>query len=62
MRQLFRLSGMVNSHDPHRPIQIPGERSGGAENPSKFYTPDETFIPAFVSDLPDVRTELSYYH
>lgn len=52
---------MVNSHDPHRPFQIPGELSDGAENPSKLYSPQEAIIPGFVSDLPDVRKEMSYY-
>ncbi|MCX6327009.1 MAG: sulfatase [Bacteroidia bacterium] len=52
---------MVNSHDPHRPFQIPGELLDGAQNPSKFYTPQEAVIPGFIPDLPDVRKELSYY-
>ena len=52
---------MVNSHDPHRPFQIPGQLSNGAEYPSQFYSPDQAAIPGFVADLPDVRKELSYY-
>lgn len=30
---------MVNSHDPHRPFQVPGKLTKGAKEPSKFYTP-----------------------
>ena len=52
---------MVNSHDPHRPFQIPNKLSKGAEAPSKYYTPDEVEVPGFVPDLELVREELSFY-
>lgn len=53
---------MVNSHDPHRPYHIPSEPlKNGAEKPSRIYAPDEIQVPGFVTDLPQVRTELSYY-
>ena len=53
---------MVNSHDPHRPFHIPGDvLKGGAENPSRLYTPEDAAIPGFLPDLPDVRKEYSYY-
>lgn len=52
---------MVNSHDPHRPFQIPNKLSKGAEAPSRYYNPDEVEVPGFVPDLENVRLELSYY-
>jgi len=53
---------MVNSHDPHRPFHIPGEKDmAGAEVPSRIYKPDEIEVPGFVPDLPMVREEISYY-
>ena len=52
---------MVNSHDPHRPFQIPGELKDGAENPSRVYSEEEAAIPGYLPDLPDIRKELSYY-
>lgn len=54
---------MVNSHDPHRPYFDPSlPLTGGAEKPSRIYTPDEITVPGFVTDLPLVRKELSYYY
>jgi len=54
---------MVNSHDPHRPYHVPSEPlKDGAEKPSRIYSPDEIQVPGFVTDLPQVRTELSYYY
>lgn len=52
---------MVNSHDPHRPYQLPGKLAKGAKEPSKYYGPDEAAVPGFLPDLPDVRKEISYY-
>ncbi len=52
---------MVNSHDPHRPFQKPGNPTRGAERPSKLYKPNEVDVPGFLPDLPKVRLELSYY-
>jgi N-sulfoglucosamine sulfohydrolase len=52
---------MVNSHDPHRPFQVPGRLSQGSKEPSKIYTPKEAAVPGFLPDLPDVRKEISYY-
>jgi N-sulfoglucosamine sulfohydrolase len=54
---------MVNSDDPHRPYHNPDEPlTKGAEAPSRIYSPDEITVPGFVSDLPEVRTELSHYY
>lgn len=54
---------MINSHDPHRPFQAPnGPLLKGAEWPSKLYKPDEIFVPGFLPDLPEVRTEISHYY
>jgi N-sulfoglucosamine sulfohydrolase len=52
---------MVNSHDPHRPFQVPGRLSLGSEEPSRIYTPEQAVIPGFLPDLPDIRQEISYY-
>ncbi len=53
---------MVNSHDPHRPYFNPAlPLKNGEEKPSKIYNPEEVSVPGFVSDLPGVRQELSYY-
>ena len=39
---------MVNSHDPHRPFYNPDEGpKGGAEVPSRLYSPDEIEVPGF---------------
>lgn len=54
---------MVNSHDPHRPYFNPDlPLTKGEEMPSRIYKPDEITVPGFVSDLPQVRKELSYYY
>ena len=52
---------MVNSHDPHRPFQVPGRLLPGAETPSKLYKPEDVPVPGFLPDLPGVRAELSTY-
>lgn len=54
---------MVNSDDPHRPYHNPEEPlTKGAEAPSRIYSPDEITVPGFVTDLPEVRKELSHYY
>ncbi len=54
---------MVNSHDPHRPFYNPDEGpNGGAEVPSRLYSPDEIEVPGFLPDLPLIRKELSWYY
>ncbi|WP_207534122.1 sulfatase family protein [Desertivirga arenae] len=53
---------MVNSHDPHRPYYNPSiPLKDGEEKPSRIYAANEIAVPGFVSDLPGVREELSYY-
>ena len=53
---------MVNSHDPHRPFFNPSlPLQNGEEKPSRIYSSEEITVPGFVSDLPEVRKELSYY-
>ena len=52
---------MVNSHDPHRPFQVPGKLLPGAEAPTKLYRPKDVPVPGFLPDLPGVRSELSHY-
>jgi N-sulfoglucosamine sulfohydrolase len=54
---------MINSHDPHRPFFNPDEPlTGGAEAPSRIYSPGEIEVPGFVPDLSKVRLEMSYYY
>jgi len=53
---------MINSHDPHRPFQDNTTLLPGSEWPSKMFTPEEAYVPGFLSDLPEVRTELSHYY
>ena len=54
---------MVNSDDPHRPYHNPAQPlTKGAEAPSRIYKPYEIDVPGFVTDLPKVREELSYYY
>ena len=53
---------MVNSHDPHRPFQVPGKLLRGAEAPSRLHKPAEIHVPGYLPDLPLVRQELSYYY
>ncbi|MAX27707.1 MAG: hypothetical protein CMJ19_24700 [Phycisphaeraceae bacterium] len=57
---------MLNSHDPHRafygndPAQW-YEDAIPAVKPSRVFTPDESFVPGFLPDLPEVRLEISEY-
>lgn len=52
---------MVNSHDPHRPFQVPGKLSPGAEHPSTYFTPEEAYVPGYLPNLPELRVQMSYY-
>ncbi len=53
---------MVNSHDPHRPYCEKGKLGHrDAEEPSRWYSPEEVEIPGFLPDIPQVRTELAAY-
>ncbi|MCF7849594.1 MAG: sulfatase [Kiritimatiellales bacterium] len=54
---------MVNSHDPHRPFHNPdGRKMKDAEEPSKLFKPSEVVVQKNLSDLPQVREELSWYY
>lgn len=53
---------MVNSHDPHRPFHNPKTASKLWSTPSKLYSPDEVIVPTYLTDLPEVRLELSHYY
>ncbi|WP_269538883.1 sulfatase family protein [Cerasicoccus fimbriatus] len=59
---------MLNSHDPHRPFYGNDEsawyddRESPAAKPSKTFTPDEVTTPDFLTDLPEVRLEVSEYY
>lgn len=57
---------MANSHDPHRPF------AGSEDELTKFwgfntyaprtYRAEEVWVPKFLPDLPDIRTELAQYY
>ncbi len=53
---------MVNSHDPHRPFHNPERPMKSAEEPSRLFTPEEVPVPSYLTDLPEVRKELSHYY
>jgi N-sulfoglucosamine sulfohydrolase len=53
---------MVNSHDPHRPFHEPGKPMKGAEAPSRLFSPGDVYVPSYLSDLPEVREEMSHYY
>ena len=53
---------MVNSHDPHRPFHNPKTANKNWSTPSRLYTPDEVTVPTYLTDLPEVREELSHYY
>lgn len=53
---------MVNSHDPHRPFHNPDRPIKNAEEPSRLFTPAEVPVPSYLTDLPEVRMELSHYY
>ncbi len=53
---------MANSHDPHRPFA--GSEASTPKNypaPPRTYKPGEIVVPAFLPDLPEIRTELAQY-
>lgn len=53
---------MANSHDPHRPFA--GSEASPPKNypaPPRTYKADEIVVPAFLPDLPEIRTELAQY-
>jgi N-sulfoglucosamine sulfohydrolase len=57
---------MLNSHDPHRPFfgNDPADwyqDDCPAVKPSRVFSPEESFVPGFLPDLPDVRLEISEY-
>ena len=54
---------MINCHDPHRPYQRPdGKLLPGAEWPSRFFSPEESYVPGFLPALPEVKEEMSHYY
>ncbi len=57
---------MANSHDPHRPFagsQDELEKFYGYNTyASRYYTPEEAWVPGFLPELPEVRKELAQYY
>ncbi len=60
---------MANSHDPHRPFAGSAQELhshphafGFNTYASRYYTADEAWVPGFLPDLPDIRTELAQYY
>jgi len=53
---------MVNSHDPHRPFHNPEKAKPNWSTPSKLYSPEDVVVPSYLTDLPEVREELSHYY
>lgn len=57
---------MANSHDPHRPFAGSEDELvkfwGFHTYASRYYTPEEAWVPGFLPDLPDIRKELSQYY
>lgn len=57
---------MANSHDPHRPFAGSQDELtkfyGFNTYASRYYKPEEAWVPGFLPDLPEVRTELSQYY
>lgn len=57
---------MANSHDPHRPFAGSKDELtrffGFNTYASRYYKPEEAWIPGFLPDLPDVRKELAQYY
>jgi len=59
---------MANIHDPHRPFHGSraeaeefADRLGEIPPPSRIYSAEEVQVPAFLPDLPEVRTEVAQY-
>lgn len=57
---------MANSHDPHRPFAGSEDELtrffGFNTYASRYYRPEEAWVPGFLPDLPDVRRELAQYY
>lgn len=58
---------MLNSHDPHRPfygndVAAWYQGDNAATIPSRVFAPDEVTTPGFLTDLPEVRHEISEYY
>lgn len=57
---------MVNSHDPHRPFAGSEDELkrfyGYHTYASRYYKPEEAYVPGFLPDLPEVRKELAQYY
>jgi N-sulfoglucosamine sulfohydrolase len=57
---------MANSHDPHRPFAGSDDELkrfyGYHTYASRYFKPEEAWVPGFLPDLPDVRRELAQYY
>ncbi len=53
---------VVNINDPHKPFFIEPRAGGDGSRPSRVYRENEVLIPAFLPDLPEVRTEIKQYY
>lgn len=57
---------MANSHDPHRPFAGSEDELtrffGFHTYASRVYRAEEAWVPGFLPDLPEVRTELAQYY
>lgn len=57
---------MANSHDPHRPFAGSEDELikffGFHTYASRYYKPEEAWVPGFLPDIPDVRKELAQYY
>ena len=57
---------MANSHDPHRPFAGSEDELtrfyGFHTYASRYYTPEEAWVPGFLPDLPEIRKELAQYY
>lgn len=57
---------MANSHDPHRPFAGSEDELtrffGFHTYASRYYRPEEAWVPGFLPDIPKVREELAQYY
>ncbi len=57
---------MANSHDPHRPFAGSDDELttffGYHTYATRYYTPEEAWIPGFLPDIPQIREELAQYY
>lgn len=57
---------MANSHDPHRPFAGSEDELkkfyGFHTYATRYYTPEEAWVPGFLPDLPEIREELAQYY